>query len=155
MWSIVYFFLSLLTINLKIQSSRVRLFGDYHQCSINRSSTDHNLPNYSKSLLQKLNEDFVDSSVNFHLNRQYTSNSAIRRWSDNVIYKEKKAIPADKSVEKMNLTENLRPNLNIRKKNDDTPKLITEPLVLVDISRLEGEWKEYMLEVFFVTCNKI
>ncbi|KAL7070614.1 hypothetical protein ACQ4LE_010632 [Meloidogyne hapla] len=115
-------------------SSFVRLFGDYHQ-------SNKTLLNYNNSLLQKLDEDFGDSDVNFHLNRQYTANSAIRAWGDSVLYKEKKVIPADKSVEKMSLNEILKPNLK-----NKTPKLITEPLVLVDTSKLEGEWKESMFE---------
>ncbi|KAL7070617.1 hypothetical protein ACQ4LE_010631 [Meloidogyne hapla] len=121
-------------------SSFVRLFGDYHQF-IKPSSMEQLKLNYNKSLLQKLDEDFGDSNVNFHLNRQYTANSTIRAWGDSVLYKEKKAIPADKSVEEMNLNEILMPNLK-----NKTPKLITEPLVLVDTSKLEGEWKESMFE---------
>uniref|UniRef100_A0A1I8BP52 AAA_11 domain-containing protein n=1 Tax=Meloidogyne hapla TaxID=6305 RepID=A0A1I8BP52_MELHA len=127
-------------------SSFVRLFGDYHQ-------SNKTLLNYNNSLLQKLDEDFGDSDVNFHLNRQYTANSAIRAWGDSVLYKEKKVIPADKSVEKMSLNEILKPNLK-----NKTPKLITEPLVLVDTSKLEGEWKESMFEGVSLTtatnfCN--
>uniref|UniRef100_A0A1I8BPW4 AAA_11 domain-containing protein n=1 Tax=Meloidogyne hapla TaxID=6305 RepID=A0A1I8BPW4_MELHA len=121
-------------------SSFVRLFGDYHQF-IKPSSIEQLKLNYNKSLLQKLDEDFGDSNVNFHLNRQYTANSTIRAWGDSVLYKEKKAIPADKYVEEMNLNEILMPNLK-----NKTPKLITEPLVLVDTSKLEGEWKESMFE---------
>ena len=44
----------------------------------------------------------------------------------------------------MNLNEILKPNI----KKDSTIKLVTEPLVLVDISKLEGKWKESMFEVF-------
>uniref|UniRef100_A0A914M4B9 Photolyase/cryptochrome alpha/beta domain-containing protein n=1 Tax=Meloidogyne incognita TaxID=6306 RepID=A0A914M4B9_MELIC len=120
----------------------VRLFGDYCQYSKKESNEQSKL-DYNKSLLQRLDEDFgVDSNVNFHLNRQYTANPAIRAWGDSVFYKERKSIPANKSVEKMNLNEILKPNI---KKNNKL-KLVTEPLVLVDISKLEGEWKEFMFE---------
>nr|CAD2172413.1 unnamed protein product [Meloidogyne enterolobii] len=120
----------------------VRLFGDYCQYS-QKISNEQSKLDYNKTLLQRLDEDFgVDSNVNFHLNRQYTSNPAIRAWGDSVFYKERKAIPATKSVENMNLNEILKPNI---KKNNKL-KLVTEPLVLVDISKLEGEWKEFMFE---------
>ncbi|CAK5093237.1 unnamed protein product [Meloidogyne enterolobii] len=118
----------------------VRLFGDYCQYS-QKISNEQSKLDYNKTLLQRLDEDFgADSNVNFHLNRQYTSNPAIRAWGDSVFYKERKAIPATKSVENMNLNEILKPNMK------STIKLVSEPLVLVDISRLEGEWKESMFE---------
>uniref|UniRef100_A0A1I8BN07 AAA domain-containing protein n=1 Tax=Meloidogyne hapla TaxID=6305 RepID=A0A1I8BN07_MELHA len=115
-------------------SSCVRLFGDYHQ------SNSPLIFDYEKSLLQRLDEDFVNSNINFHLNRQYTSNSTIRKWGDSVFYKEKKAIPANKFIENTNLKKILRP------KKHRSSKLITEPFVLVDTNKLEGEWKEYMFE---------
>uniref|UniRef100_A0A915LCB3 AAA+ ATPase domain-containing protein n=1 Tax=Meloidogyne javanica TaxID=6303 RepID=A0A915LCB3_MELJA len=125
-----------------IKSPFVRLFGDYCQYSKKESNEQSKL-DYNKSLLQRLDEDFgVDSNVNFYLNRQYTANPAIRAWGDSVFYKERKSIPANKSVEKMNLNEILKPNI----KKNNTLKLVTEPLVLVDISKLEGEWKEFMFE---------
>uniref|UniRef100_A0A915MWR1 Uncharacterized protein n=1 Tax=Meloidogyne javanica TaxID=6303 RepID=A0A915MWR1_MELJA len=100
----------------------------------------------------RLHEDFgVDSNVNFHLNRQYTANPAIRAWGDSVFYKEGKTIPANKSVEKMNLNEILKPNI----KNNSTIKLVTEPLVLVDISKLEGEWKESMFKPEYVASTNV
>uniref|UniRef100_A0A915N463 Uncharacterized protein n=1 Tax=Meloidogyne javanica TaxID=6303 RepID=A0A915N463_MELJA len=100
----------------------------------------------------RLDEDFgADSNVNFHLNRQYTSNPAIRAWGDSVFYKERKALPANKSVEKMNLNEILKPNI----KKNNTLKLVTEPLVLVDISKLEGEWKEFMFESEYVASTNV
>uniref|UniRef100_A0A914MPH6 DNA2/NAM7 helicase-like C-terminal domain-containing protein n=1 Tax=Meloidogyne incognita TaxID=6306 RepID=A0A914MPH6_MELIC len=120
----------------------VRLFGDYCRYS-KKVSNEQSKLDYNKTLLQRLDEDFgVDSNVNFHLNRQYTANPAIRAWGDSVFYKERKTLPANKSVEKMNLNEILKPNI----KKNNTLKLVTEPLVLVDISKLEGEWKESMFE---------
>uniref|UniRef100_A0A914L8B0 Glucuronosyltransferase n=1 Tax=Meloidogyne incognita TaxID=6306 RepID=A0A914L8B0_MELIC len=129
----------------------VRLFGDYCQYS-KRISNEQSKLDYNKSLLQRLYEDFgVDSNVNFHLNRQYTANPAIRAWGDSVFYKEGKTIPANKSVEKMNLNEILKPNI----KKDSTIKLVTEPLVLVDISKLEGKWKESMFEPEYVASTNV
>uniref|UniRef100_A0A915NKI6 Uncharacterized protein n=1 Tax=Meloidogyne floridensis TaxID=298350 RepID=A0A915NKI6_9BILA len=125
-----------------IKSPFVRLFGDYCQYS-KKVSNEQSKLDYNKTLLQRLDEDFgADSNVNFHLNRQYTSNPVIRAWGDSVFYKERKTLPATKSVEKMNLNEILKPNI----KKNNTLKLVTEPLVLVDISKLEGEWKESMFE---------
>nr|CAD2174269.1 unnamed protein product [Meloidogyne enterolobii] len=127
----------------------VRLFGDYCQYS-QKISNEQSKLDYNKTLLQRLDEDFGgDSNVNFHLNRQYTSNPAIRAWGDSVFYKERKTIPATKFVENMNLNEILKPNMK------STIKLVTEPLVLVDISRLEGEWKESMFEPEYVASTNV
>jgi hypothetical protein len=52
------------------------------------------------------------------------------------------------SVENKNLNEIIK-KPNFYKNVDNTTKLITEPLVLVDTSKLEGEWKDYMFEVYF------
>jgi hypothetical protein len=77
--------------------------------------------------------------VNFHLKRQYRSNPAILEWSKRVFYKKDAAEP-DASVRNIRIED-------FHKKAERAPNFITNPLVLVDISRLEGAWKPYMFEV--------
>ena len=76
------------------------------------------------------------TEVNFHLQRQYRSVPVIQEWPARIFYGQRAAEP-DKSVENINLKELLIPNA----------KMITDPLVLVDLNRLEGEWQPSMFEV--------
>ena len=91
-----------------------------------------------------MNEQF-GPEVNFHLQRQYRSTPVIHEWPARVFYGQRAAEP-DKSVESIQFKDLLIPGAQI----------ITEPLVLVDLNKLEGEWKPSMFEVMSMLrpiCN--
>ena len=87
-------------------------------------------------MLERLDEEF-GPDVNFHLQRQYRSAPAIQEWPDSVFYGPMAAETAE-SVKNIHLDDLLVPDA----------KVITDPLVLVDLSKLEDGWHENMLEVF-------
>ncbi|KAF7636539.1 AAA_12 domain-containing protein [Meloidogyne graminicola] len=117
-------------------SSCARLFGDYHNLpSAVQSIEAYNLQ-FGRSLLQRLNEQF-GNEVNYYLSTQYRSNPYIREWPNNIFYKNKSPLN-DKTVQNICIGEYL-----IKEKKDGN-NLIKEPLVLVDISLLNGEWNKQM-----------
>ena len=120
------------------QAPIVRLFGNFDGREKPLSSEEARELHLNKALLRRLYEEF-GTEVNFHLKRQYRSAPAIQQWPARAFYHQRAAEP-DKSVENIHLKDLLL-----------TPdaKMITDPLVLVDLNRLEGEWQRSMFEVKF------
>ena len=90
------------------------------------------------SLLERLDNVF-GPELNFHLRRQYRSAPPIQAWPMRAFYGSKAAEP-DESVENIKLEDLLTPGA----------QLIKDPLVLVDLSRLDGEWRDVMFEVITI-----
>ena len=90
---------------------------------------------FETSLLERLDNEF-GPEINFHLRRQYRSAPAIQEWPKRAFYGSKAAEP-DESVQNIKLEDLLAPGA----------QLITDRLVLVDLSRLDGEWRDNMFEV--------
>ena len=89
-------------------------------------------------MLERLDDEF-GPEVNFHLQHQYHSAPAIKEWANRTFYG-KRAPEAAESVQTTHFNDLLMPDANAR--------MVTDPLVLVDLSRLEGEWHADIFEVF-------
>ena len=86
-----------------------------------------------------MDEEF-GKEVNFRLQRQYRSAPAIQAWPARAFYGQRAAEP-DKSVENIKLEDLLVTDA----------QMITNRLVLVDLNRLEGEWRKTMFEVVILS----
>ena len=113
----------------------MRLFGDYCLNEMITRSLEARKLGFQESLMERLDKEF-GSEVNVHLQRQYRSAPAIQEWPARVFYGTKSPEP-DESVRNIRLNDLLVNNAQI----------VKYPLVLVDLSQLEGEWREHMFEV--------
>lgn len=96
--------------------------GDQHQLSSYVHTDEARHCNFNRSVMEYLEREFKDR-VQCRLQRQYRSNAAIMRWSNETFYEGE--VEADDSVKNINLQQILRPDGNF----DD---ICTEPLVFVD-----------------------
>lgn len=140
-----------------LQTSTIRLFGDIHQQSRPmRSSIGQELAKTPSktSLLARLSHG-GPSSVNFHLGQQHRSHPAIHEWPNRAFYKEGAAKPTE-LARNISLENCLRAEMPPKTEKSSllpsAPPLITDPLVLVDLSRLEGGWRPDMLQVVLWNC---
>ena len=129
----MYFFLN--NLKKKIQARTIRLFGDYDGPSLSLSSQQARELGFNKSLMERLDKD-LGNEVNFHLQRQYRSIPAIQKWASRVFYGHRAAEP-EESVQNISLDDLLV----------NSSQIVTDPLVLVDLNRLDGEWREHMFGV--------